>query len=92
MGASENVGFNAKVQQNLGLDFVKKTAQIITKTPTSLQLNVTYQLMLTSIVSLWLIFMEGYLVVHKQTEQQTLPVLSLSRKLRTRMLPGILQF
>jgi len=24
MGASENVGFNAKVQQNLGLDFVKK--------------------------------------------------------------------
>jgi len=26
MGASENVGFNAKVQQNLGLDFVKKNS------------------------------------------------------------------
>jgi len=31
MGAIENAGFYAKVQQNLGLDFVKKTAQIVQK-------------------------------------------------------------
>jgi len=31
MGATENAEFNAKLQRNLGLDFVKKTAQIIAK-------------------------------------------------------------
>jgi len=35
MGVTENAGFNAKVQRNLGLDFVKKTAQIIAKTSAS---------------------------------------------------------
>ena len=35
MGATENAGFHAKVQRNLGLDFCNKTAQIIAKTSTS---------------------------------------------------------
>jgi len=39
MGATDNAGFNAKVQRNLGHDFVKTTAQIIAKTSTSLQLS-----------------------------------------------------
>ena len=30
-GATENAGFNAKVQRNHGLDFVKKAAQIVAK-------------------------------------------------------------
>jgi len=42
---TENAGFNAKVQRNHGLDFVKKAAQIVAKKSTSLQL-------LTSLLSL----------------------------------------
>jgi len=44
MGMTENAGFSAKVvkvQRNLGLDFVKKTAQIIAKDSTGLQLTVS---------------------------------------------------
>ena len=41
MGATENAGFNAKVQRNLGLDFVTKRHTSITKTSTSLQLSVS---------------------------------------------------
>ena len=41
MGTTENAGFNAKIQLNIGLDFVKKTAIIIAKTSTSLQLSVS---------------------------------------------------
>jgi len=43
MGATENAVFNSKlpVQWNLGLDFGNKTAQIIAKTSTSLQLSVS---------------------------------------------------
>jgi len=40
MGETENVGFNARVRRNLGLDFVTKTAQITAKTSASLQLSV----------------------------------------------------
>jgi len=40
MGATKNAGFNAKVQRNRGPDFVTKTAQIIAKASTSLQLSV----------------------------------------------------
>jgi len=41
MGAIENAGFYAKVQQNLGLDFVKKNSTNSAKTSTSLQLSVS---------------------------------------------------
>jgi len=31
MGATENAGFNAEVQQNLGLDFVTKQHKLLRK-------------------------------------------------------------
>jgi len=41
MGATENAGFNAKVERNLGLDFVTKQHKSLKKTSTSLQLSVS---------------------------------------------------
>ena len=40
MGATENAGFGAKVQRNLGLDFVTKQHKSLEK-PTSLRLSVS---------------------------------------------------
>jgi len=39
--ATENAGFNAKVQRNLGLDFVTKQHRSLQKPSTSLQLSVS---------------------------------------------------
>jgi len=51
---TENAGFNAEVRRYLGLDFVTNRHKIITaETSTSLQLSVTRELMLTTLVSLW---------------------------------------
>ena len=53
MGATENVGFIAKVQQNLGLDFVTKQYKSLQKLqPVYSFVQVTCQLMLTSPLSL----------------------------------------
>ena len=41
MEATENAGFNAKVQRNLGLRFVPKQHKSLQKTSTSLQLSVS---------------------------------------------------
>ena len=50
MGATENAGFNAKVQRNLGLDFVTKQHRSLQKLqPVYRFLSVTCQLMLTSL-------------------------------------------
>jgi len=47
MGATENARYNAKIQRNLGL-FCNKTAQIIAKTSTILQLSVSDMLTLVN--------------------------------------------
>jgi len=56
MGATEHAGFRAKVQRNLGLDFVTKQHKSLQKTSASLQLSVSDMstLVLTFLVSLWL--------------------------------------
>ena len=54
MWVTENARFIVKVERNLGLDFVKKTAQIIAKSSASLQLGVSD--MLTSLLLPWWTF------------------------------------
>jgi len=41
MGANENAGFSAKVQQHIGLDFVAKQHNSLQKLTASLQLSLS---------------------------------------------------